>query len=637
MSQETNISKFGVLGELQCRLGLGLLRLATEGRPLESDAIALIHLALDQGIRILDTADVYALNDKELHYCERLARQAVKTWQGPGDEIRILTKVGLARPKGKWVPAGSPRHLNKVIDGCLQALEVDRLFMVQLHAKDPRVPFEETLAALAALQQSGKIEHLGLCNVSPSDVRQALRHFPVACIQNELSVLTRTSALEGMLEMTRQMGIPFLAHRPLGGYAKVEKVDKNRVLGSIAAKRDASPREIALAAVLDSAEHVIPLIGATRPESIQSSIQTLNLSLTDEDRSALAAKYSFAASPDAIEAIAPRVLPPDLPQLEPNLGPSDASEVVLLMGIQGAGKSALVESYVAHGYARLNRDTLGGKLDDLVPALTQLVSQGHRRIVLDNTYPTRVSRAPIITAAHRFVLPVRCRHVATPIHEARMNVAMRMLDRYDRLLGPDDIKSLSKSDPNLPPPVALQRWVDSFEKPELDEGFSAIDEIPFARRRDSSWTNKGLLLDVDGTIRKTVSGEIYPRTPDDIELLPNRREVLSRWIDDDYLLFFVSNQSGVASGKLDQEAVKACFDRTVELLDLPIAEICFCPHPAFPVGCFCRKPMPGQAAYLMRKYQLSQEHLVMVGDMDSDEAFATSMGVRYFDANDFFA
>lgn len=98
----------------------------------------------------------------------------------------------------------------------------------------------------------------------------------------------------------------------------------------------------------------------------------------------------------------------------------------------------------------------------------------------------------------------------------------------------------------------------------------------------------------------------------------------------------VSNQSGVASNHLTREAADACFARTVELLGVPVKEIAYCPHSAFPAACFCRKPMPGLGVELIMRHLLAPEHLVMVGDMDSDEAFARSIGARYFDAKEFF-
>src|SRR4051794_41163820 len=117
----------GILGPLAVPLGLGVLRLATEGRPEEADAVAVIHHALNLGVRLLDTADVYCLDQKDLHYGERLVRLALDLWNGPRAEVRVLTKAGLSRPKGKWVPNGRPAHLRKAVEGSLAALGVERL------------------------------------------------------------------------------------------------------------------------------------------------------------------------------------------------------------------------------------------------------------------------------------------------------------------------------------------------------------------------------------------------------------------------------------------------------------------------------------------------------------------------------
>jgi histidinol-phosphate phosphatase family protein len=291
---------------------------------------------------------------------------------------------------------------------------------------------------------------------------------------------------------------------------------------------------------------------------------------------------------------------------------------------------------MAHGYARLNRDELGGTLDDVTQKLGELLSSGQKRVVLDNTYGTRASRYAVIRRAHAHGVPVRCRYLATPINEAYANIVLRLLDRYGKLLGPEDMKALGKEDPNLPPSLALPRWTASFEAPHEDEGFAVVEEIPFVRRVDPLFTGKGLLLDVDGTLRKTKSGELYPRDPEDVELLPGRRAILERWVSDGYTLFFVSNQSGVAGGKVTKEAVDAAFSRTIELLGLPVAEVVYCPHPAFPVACFCRKPLPGLGISLIQRHRLAREHLVMVGDMESDREFARAIGAKYVTAEELF-
>ncbi len=315
------VLEYGILGKLECPAIFGLLRLATEGRPEWNEAIAMIHMALDAGVRVLDTADTYCLDDKELHYGERLAAEAVRTWSGPQASVMILTKAGLARPKGKWLPAGNPRQLRKAVEGSLQALGVERLFLLQLHAKDTKVPFEETLAALGQLQREGLIEHVGLCNVNPAEVRQAQRHFQVATIQNELSVMDRASATDGTVALALQLNIPFIAYRPMGGYAKVEKLDKNRALAPLVKRHGCPPHHLAIAAVRSAGSHVIPLFGARQSSSLQSTLAALTLELDEQDRETLATKISFQPTPEALAGIQPRVIPTDLPTIEPNAVP----------------------------------------------------------------------------------------------------------------------------------------------------------------------------------------------------------------------------------------------------------------------------------------------------------------------------
>jgi HAD superfamily hydrolase (TIGR01662 family) len=116
-----------------------------------------------------------------------------------------------------------------------------------------------------------------------------------------------------------------------------------------------------------------------------------------------------------------------------------------------------------------------------------------------------------------------------------------------------------------------------------------------------------------------------------------RDAALARWVEAGYRLFFVSNQGGIASGHLTRPAAEAALGRTAELLRLPVAEVAYCPHAAYPVSCYCRKPMPGLGVCLMQRHRLAREHLIVVGDMASDAEFAAGLGARYFDAAAFFA
>lgn len=639
-------------------LGLGAMRLSTASkaadgtlrRPDEAEAVAVLRRALDLGIRLIDTADSYALDDKDMHHNEHLIRRALDGWSSPDrDQVIVATKAGLVRPKGKWAPNGRPEHIKRACEASLRVLGGDALDLFQLHVKDPRVPYEESLGALADLYVAGKARRLGICNASAPDLAVALRTLPagsLVSVQNELNPFDTASA-RGVLAMTRAQGLTLLAHSPLGGHAGVHRVLKKDVLAEIAMRHgrgadETGRHQVVLAWLLSLGPHVIPIFGATRKLSVESSMGALQLELTPEDLATIDQAFPKAAAlrdeaPPTFDRSAPGPAPEVTLVSEP-LPPPGASpaEVVIVLGIPGAGKSTSVEPYLEAGYVRLNRDELGGKLDDLVPHLRSALAAQRRHVVLDNTYPTMRTRAAVIAAARDAEVPVRCLWLDTSLADARWNAALRMLHRHGRLLGPDEIAVLSKSEPNTIPPIAQAIWLKNFEPPSLSEGFAQIERRPFRRIARPDRTQKALLLDVDGTVRMTRSGEKYPRDPADIAILPLRREILRRWHDEGYRLFFVSNQSGIASGKASRDIVEAAFDKTIELLDLPIADVAYCPHQAFPVACFCRKPMPGLAVQLIERHALSVPDLIVVGDMRSDAGLAEGIGARYIDSADFF-
>jgi histidinol-phosphate phosphatase family protein len=309
-------------------------------------------------------------------------------------------------------------------------------------------------------------------------------------------------------------------------------------------------------------------------------------------------------------------------------------EILLVMGYPASGKTTYVEQRLTEGYKRLNRDTTGGTLASLANQLeAEIKAGGGGSFVLDNTYPTAESRRPILDVAKRNAVPVRCLFLETTIEEAQVNAVLRMIRLRGKLLMPDELKR--EKDPNLFPPAALFAYRNSLERPQAAEGFAAIETIPFKRIDDQSYSNKAILLDYDGTLRKTKSGAKYPKDPDDIEILPGRAEVLKRYQNEGYRLLGVSNQGDVARGKLTAEEAMACFRRTNELLGIDI-EIGFCPHNPAPISCYCRKPMPGIGVAYLEKYKLSRKDTLMVGDMTSDKTFASRVGIRYVDASAFF-
>ncbi|MCR9202642.1 MAG: aldo/keto reductase [Planctomycetaceae bacterium] len=517
-----------IFDDVRIRLGLGTLKLGTQGRPDALEAQNLIVFALNQGLRIIDTADSYCRDQADFHYGEHLVRQALQKWPGEKSEVRVVTKAGLKRPDGKWIPCGRPEHLRESVDESLQALGTDQISLLLLHARDPQVPLTESLEALRDIAEAGKAKHLGVCNLSLAELEQARGVIPVAAIQNELSVLNTQSAQLGLIRYCEQHDIAFLAHRPLGGHAHTQRIASVDVLKLLAERHHATPHEVALAAVCDVSPAVIPLAGATKLKSLKSSLKAVQLPFDMSDRMAVSTFCQFASQlPGADSSISPSATSAAVTPAATDRGPGQHDDIVIVMGIQGAGKSELVEAYVRAGYARLNRDELGGTLESLVPRLQQLLHTGQRRVVLDNTYATMASRTGVVQMAAQFGVSVRCVFLNTPMHEAQRNVVQRMLSRYGMPLGPEEMKFFRKADPNLPPPQALQRWQSTFERPTIVEGFSDVTEVAFQRRPDDGRTAKGLLLDVDGTLRRTISGEVYPRHADDVLLLPYRTEVVA--------------------------------------------------------------------------------------------------------------
>jgi histidinol-phosphate phosphatase family protein len=308
-------------------------------------------------------------------------------------------------------------------------------------------------------------------------------------------------------------------------------------------------------------------------------------------------------------------------------------EILLVMGYPASGKSTYVEKKLREGYTRLNRDTLGGSLDSLAARLAAEIAAGRRSFVLDNTYPTIESRRPIIAIGKEHNIPVRCLLLGTSIEDAQVNACIRMIRMEGKLLMPEELKRVKN--PNIFPPAALFGYRKSFQKPDVSEGFASIETVPFERVAEAGYAGKALLLDYDGTLRKTKSGDKYPKHPDDIEILPGRREVLERYRRDGYKLLGVSNQGDVARGKLTMTEAEECFKRTNELLGIPI-EVAFCPHNPAPISCYCRKPMPGLAIAYIEKYKLDRRETIMVGDMTSDKTFASRAGIRYVDAAELF-
>ena len=302
--------------------------------------------------------------------------------------------------------------------------------------------------------------------------------------------------------------------------------------------------------------------------------------------------------------------------------------------MQGSGKSTVAKVFEGGGWKVLNRDSIGGRLPDLIPHMVRILKSGEG-VVLDNTFVNREARAPFIKAAKEAGAEVVCSVMQATIEECQWAVCRRMMEKYGRLLMPEDFKNLKK-DPSVFPPIVQYTFRNNYEEPAIDEGFDHIDSWPFSREVPWDFEGKALILDYDGTLRVTKSGAKWPTNPDDVEIMENRAEVLRRYQDEGYLLLGATNQSGVSKDNSSLDVCQKCFDRTNELLGLDI-EVSFCPHRAGVPQCYCRKPMPGMGVEMVFKHKLDPKKCIMVGDAKTDKTFADRNGFQFQYADKFFA
>ena len=600
------------------------MRLSTERDRDPDRAVAVLHDAFDAGITFLDTADAYCWDATETGHNERLIARALETWAGDRSRIQVATKGGLTRPNGNWIPDGRARHLSEACDASRNALAVERISLYQLHAPDPRVPFSTSVRALDALKRDGLVESIGLCNVTVRQIEEARQITAIAAVQVELSLWCDDSLMNGVAEYCFDNGIRLIAHRPLGGTSRRARILRDPVLAGIAARHGATAFEVALAWLLDLSPLVVPIPGPTRPEHARSIGRASTIVLREEDRARLDEMFP------AGQAVRFR----DRVRLEPPR-PDSGREVLLIMGIPAAGKSTVAAGLVEQGYERLNRDQAGGSLKTLLPALDRLIASGASHIVLDNTYVSRKSRAAVIRAAWMRGLPVRCLSLETSLEDAQINAVSRMVSKYGRLPDPDEIKATARRDPNSFGPAVLFRFQRELEPPDLSEGFSRIDIQRFERRRNPAFTNRALIVWIDGVLTRSRAGKRSPVSVEDVDVFTERAERLRRYRSEGWILAGLSWQPEVAEKQLTVSDVQAVFDRMRELLNLSI-DIEYCPHGAGPANCWCRKPLPGLGVVLIHRHHLDPAQCLYIGAGVQDPGFARRLGFQYREAEEFF-
>ncbi len=243
----------------------------------------MLHAALDGGVRLIDTADAYCLDDTDIGHNERLIAKAVRGWTGDRDAVLVATKGGLTRPSGRWERDGRPEHLHEACRLSLRSLGVERIDLYQLHAPDPAVPFEASVGALAELREQGLIRWVGLSNVSVEEIQAAERIVPVTAVQNRLNPFFREALADGVVAYCAERGIGFLAYSPTGGGRLTRKLPAHPVLRAMSARLGVTPHAIVIAWVLAQSPTVIVIPSARVVEHALDSVSAGELELSGED------------------------------------------------------------------------------------------------------------------------------------------------------------------------------------------------------------------------------------------------------------------------------------------------------------------------------------------------------------------
>jgi aryl-alcohol dehydrogenase-like predicted oxidoreductase len=272
-------------------IGLGGMPMSIEGRPDEERSIRTIHAALDAGVTFIDTADAYHRDADEVGHNESLIAKALSSWAGGGSDVLVATKGGHLRPgDGSWTLNGRPDHLEAAAKASLARLGGDAIGLYQFHRPDPDVPYAESVGALADLLDAGVIEMAGISNADPAQIREAQEVLGgrLVSVQNQFSPAFRSSTPE--LELCAELGIAFLPWSPLGGISKAGELgSRHDAFADVARAHDVSPQQVALAWELALAPVVVPIPGASRPESIRDSVRAVDLELSPDEVERLSA------------------------------------------------------------------------------------------------------------------------------------------------------------------------------------------------------------------------------------------------------------------------------------------------------------------------------------------------------------
>jgi pyridoxine 4-dehydrogenase len=258
------------------RLGFGAMRITGRGiwgdPPSRDQAISTLRRVVELGVNFIDTADSYGPS-----VSEELIAAALFPYP---DDLVIATKGGLVRPgPNRWEPDGRPSHLRSACEGSLRRLRLEQIPLYQFHRPDPAVPLAESLGALSALKDEGKIRHVGISNVTEDELREAQRIVPIVSVQNRFNATDRRSA--SMVDLCEQEQLTFLP------WAPVQEADRNAAVAEAARAHGASEHQVVLAWMLASSSAILPIPGTGSVGHAEENIAAASLELSPDEIAAI--------------------------------------------------------------------------------------------------------------------------------------------------------------------------------------------------------------------------------------------------------------------------------------------------------------------------------------------------------------